>query len=135
MPASYSNDRVSLAPILNEDLEAGSASLGGAANDAVTADPLAGVEPKAKQTFRDHVKAHPVLAIALGGLAIGAIAAFAGRGTLASAARSARPLLAQAVRPVLMRAAARRPLQAARLAAAHPRAAALALRSALSRRR
>ncbi len=134
MPASYTNDRVSLAPVLNENLEAGTASLGGAANDAVTGDPLAGVEPKAKTTFRDHVKAHPVLAIALGGLAIGAIAAFAGRGTLASAARSARPLLAQAVRPALMRAAGRRPLETARLAARHPRAAVMALRSALSRR-
>lgn len=121
MPAPSANDRARLAPLLTEDLEAGSAPLGGAANDAVTADPLAGVEPKAKRTFRDHVKAHPVLAIALGGLAIGAIAAIAGRGTIA---RTAKPLLASAVRPALIKAAARRPLSTAKLAARYPKAAA-----------
>ncbi|MBP8247528.1 MAG: hypothetical protein KAX56_11720 [Phenylobacterium sp.] len=121
MPAPSANDRARLAPLLTEDLEAGSAPLGGAANDAVTADPLAGVEPKAKLTFRDHVKAHPVLAIALGGLAIGAIAAIAGRGTIA---RTAKPLLASAVRPALIKAAARRPLSTAKLAARYPKAAA-----------
>lgn len=121
MPASYTNDRVSLAPVLNENLESGSSALGGAANDAVTGDPLAGVDPKAKPTFRDHVKAHPVLAMALGGLAIGAIAAFAGRGAIA---RTAKPLLANTVRPALIRAATRRPLGTAKLAARYPKAAA-----------
>lgn len=121
MPAPFVNDRARLAPILNEDLEAGAAHLGGVANDAVTADPLAGVEPKAKPTFRDHIKAHPVLAIALGGLAIGAIAAIAGRGTIA---RTAKPLLASTLRPALIRAAARRPLGTAKLAARYPKAAA-----------
>ncbi|WP_293494055.1 hypothetical protein [Phenylobacterium sp.] len=121
MPTSYTNDRANLAPILNGDLEAGSAPLGGAANDAVTGNPLAGGHPKAKLTVRDHVKAHPVLAMALGGLAIGAIAAFAGRGAIA---RSAKPLLANTVRPALARAAARRPLGAAKLAARYPKAAA-----------
>ena len=121
MPAPFVNDRARLAPILNEDLEAGAARLGGVANDAVTADPLAGVEPKAKPTFRDHIKAHPVLAIALGGLAIGAIAAIAGRGTIA---RTAKPLLASTLRPALIRAAARRPLGTAKLAARYPKAAA-----------
>ena len=121
MPGSSSNDRVSLAPVLNEDLEAGSASLGGAANDAVTGNPLAGVAPKAKPTLRDRVKAHPVLAMALGGLAIGAVAAFAGRGALA---RTAKPLLANTLRPALIRAATRRPMSTAKLAARYPRAAA-----------
>ena len=121
MPGSSSNDRVSLAPVLNEDLEAGSASLGGAANDAVTGDPLAGLAPKAKPTFRERVKAHPVLAMALGGLAIGAVAAFAGRGALA---RTAKPLLANTLRPALIRAATRRPMSTAKLAARYPRAAA-----------
>lgn len=115
------NNRVSLAPLLTEDLEAGSAPLGAAANDAVTGDPLAGVEPKAKPTFRDHVKAHPILAIALGGLAVGAIAAIAGRGTIA---RTAKPLLANTLRPALIRAATRRPLSTAKLAARYPKAAA-----------
>lgn len=121
MPAPSANDRARLSPLLTEDLEAGSAPLGGAANDAVTADPLAGVEPKAKPTFRDHVKAHPVLALALGGLAIGAIAAIAGRGAIA---RTAKPLLASSLRPALIRAAARRPLSTAKLAARYPKAAA-----------
>ena len=122
MPTPYANnDRISLAPVLTEDLEAGSAPLGGAANDAVTGDPLAGDLPKAKPTFRDQVKAHPILALALGGLAIGAIAAIAGRGTIA---RTAKPLLANTVRPALIRAATRRPLSTAKLAARYPRAAA-----------
>lgn len=115
------NDHISLAPILGGDLEAGSSRLGASANDAVTADPLEGVEPKATPTFRDHVKAHPILALALGGLAIGAIAAIAGRGTIA---RTAGPLLTNTVRPALIRAATRRPLSTAKLAARYPRAAA-----------
>ncbi len=122
MPTPYANnDRISIAPVLTEDLEAGSAPLGAAANDAVTGNPLEGVDPAAKPTFRDHVKAHPILALALGGLAIGAIAAIAGRGTIA---RAAKPLIASTVRPALIRAAARRPLSTARLAARYPKVAA-----------
>ena len=122
MPTPYANnDRISLAPVLTEDLEAGSAPLGGAANDAVTGNPLADVDPAAKPTIRDRVKAHPILALALGGLAIGAIAAIAGRGTIA---RTAKPLLANTLRPVLIRAATRRPPSTAKLAARYPKAAA-----------
>ena len=120
-PSKYANDHIGLAPVLSEDLEAGSAPLGGPANDAIAGDPLKAGEPAARPTFRDHVKAHPILAIALGGLAIGAVAAFAGRGTLA---RAAKPLIKSTVRPALIKAAARRPLSAAKLAARYPKAAA-----------
>ncbi|WP_340647688.1 hypothetical protein [Phenylobacterium sp.] len=122
MPAPFAkSDRINLAPVLTDDLEAGAAPLGSAANDAVTGDRLADTEAKTRPTFREHVKAHPILAMALGGLAIGAIAAIAGRGTIA---RTAKPLLAGAIRPALIRAAARRPLSTAKLAARYPRAAA-----------
>ncbi|MES2342474.1 MAG: hypothetical protein V4597_12395, partial [Pseudomonadota bacterium] len=90
-------------------------------NDAVTGDPLAGVVPPAKPTLREQIRKHPVLTLALGGLVIGAIAAVAGRGAIA---RTARPLLVGAVRPALIRAAARRPFSAAKLAARYPKAAA-----------
>lgn len=123
-PSKSASDRASLASVLNEPLEVSAGVLqGGAANDAVTRDPLVGVEPIApsKPTLREQIRRHPVLALALGGLAIGAIAAIAGRGIIA---RTARPLLAGAVRPVLIKAAARRPFSAAKLAARYPKAAA-----------
>ncbi|MBR7618925.1 hypothetical protein JKL49_05940 [Phenylobacterium sp. 20VBR1] len=117
-----SSKPVALAPILQEPLEASAGILqGGAANDAVTGDPLPEPAPAAKPTLREQVRKHPVLAFALGGLVIGGIAAIAGRGAIA---RTARPLLARAARPVLIRAVASRPLQAAGMALRHPRATA-----------
>lgn len=123
-PSKSANDRISLAAILDEPLEASAGVLqGGAVNDAVTGDPLARVAPAApaKPTLREQIRKHPVLTLALGGLVIGAIAAVAGRGAIA---RTARPLLVGAVRPALIRAAARRPFSAAKLAARYPKAAA-----------
>ena len=61
------------------------------------------------------------LAIGLGALAVLGAAAFVNRGRLG---RTARPLLAGAARQVVARAAARRPLAAAKLALKHPRQAA-----------
>ena len=63
----------------------------------------------------------PGLAIGLGALAVLGAAAFVNRGRLG---RTARPLLAGAARQVVARAAARRPLAAAKLALKHPRQAA-----------
>jgi NAD(P)-dependent dehydrogenase (short-subunit alcohol dehydrogenase family) len=65
------------------------------------------------------------LAVGLGALALAAAAAFLARGTIAA---RARPALARAARPALARAVMRRPREAVRLAARHPKAAAKALR-------
>lgn len=60
----------------------------------------------------------PVLAIALGAFALGAVAAWLGRKPLGAAAR---PLLARTVRPLAVQAVRRRPIAAARYALRHPR--------------
>lgn len=64
---------------------------------------------------------HPVLTVGVGLLAVVGAAAFLGRGKIA---HLARPVVAKSVRPLLVRAAARRPLAAARMVAKHPRQAA-----------
>jgi NAD(P)-dependent dehydrogenase (short-subunit alcohol dehydrogenase family) len=66
------------------------------------------------------------LAVGLGALALAAAAAFLARGTIGA---RARPALARAARPALARAAMRRPREALRLAARHPRAVGRVLRA------
>lgn len=92
--------------------------------DGAEHDPMdAPIEKLPPQPFslKAEVRKHPALYIGLGALAVAGLAAVLGRGALV---RAARPMVARAVGPVLVRAAARRPLEAARLAARHPRAAA-----------
>lgn len=60
---------------------------------------------------------HPGLTLGLGALAIAGTAAYLGRGALG---RGARPLVARAVRPMIVKAAMRRPGQALGFAARHP---------------
>jgi hypothetical protein len=72
-------------------------------------------------SLKDQVKKHPALYIGLGALAVAGLAAVLGRGALG---RAARPMVVKAVKPVLIRAAARRPIETARLAKRYPKAAA-----------
>jgi len=74
-------------------------------------------------TTATEVKKHPGLAMGLGLLAVAGIALWFGRGRIAQAAARARPKVARAVRPVVIGAVKRRPLQAAKLAAQHPKQA------------
>jgi NAD(P)-dependent dehydrogenase (short-subunit alcohol dehydrogenase family) len=60
------------------------------------------------------------LVVGAGALALAAAAAFLVRGAIGA---RARPVIARAVRPVLLRAASRRPVTTARFAARHPRQA------------
>ncbi|HVK43215.1 MAG TPA: SDR family oxidoreductase [Phenylobacterium sp.] len=69
---------------------------------------------------------HPGLTMGLGALAVVALTAFLGRDAIG---RRARPMIAGAVRPLLMKAAMRRPVAAATMAARHPRQAARLARS------
>ena len=68
--------------------------------------------PAEKFSLRAEVKKRPMLFIGLGALALGGVAAIVGR-----------KVLFRAAAPMLVRAAAQRPVQAARLAAKHPKAA------------
>ena len=61
---------------------------------------------------------HPGVTLGVGLLALVATAAYLGRGPIS---RNARPMAARMARPLVARAALRRPLAAARLAARHPR--------------
>ena len=63
---------------------------------------------------------HQGLIFGVGVLALAGIAIWVRRGSIAGAAR---PHLARAVRPLVIEAARRRPLQAAKLVAKHPRQA------------
>lgn len=63
---------------------------------------------------------HPGLVLGVGALALLATAAYLGRGPIA---RNARPLAARMTRPVVARAAMRRPLTTAKFAVRHPRKA------------
>jgi NAD(P)-dependent dehydrogenase (short-subunit alcohol dehydrogenase family) len=69
-----------------------------------------------------HAKKHPLL-IGAGLLALAGVAVWFGRGRIAQAAVAARPRVARAVRPAVFGLVKRRPLQTAKLAAKHPRAA------------
>lgn len=75
--------------------------------------------PEQPFSLKTEVKKHPMLYIGLGALAVAGVAAFLGRGAVV---RAARPIVVKTVRPILIRAAAQRPLQAARLAARNPKA-------------
>jgi hypothetical protein len=77
--------------------------------------------PEQKFSLKAEVKKHPGLYIGLGALAVAGIAAFLGRGAIA---RTAQPMMVRTVRPLLARAAAQRPLEAVKLAARNPKAAA-----------
>jgi NAD(P)-dependent dehydrogenase (short-subunit alcohol dehydrogenase family) len=74
-------------------------------------------------TTATEVRKHPGVMLGVGVLAIASIAAWMGRDRIAKAAVAARPRIVSAVRPVLVNAVKRRPLQAAKLAAAHPKEA------------
>jgi NAD(P)-dependent dehydrogenase (short-subunit alcohol dehydrogenase family) len=67
------------------------------------------------------VQKHPGVAVGLGVLAVAGLAAFLGRETLG---KRARPVLANALRPLILRAVAKRPVEAAKLALRHPQPAA-----------
>lgn len=73
-------------------------------------------------------KKRPGLFIGLGLVAVGAVAAVLGRGAILKGAgvvgKAARPVAARAMRPMLMDAARRRPVETARLAARFPKTAA-----------
>ena len=81
----------------------------------------ASAEEPARLGLKARLRKHPRLLIGLGAVALAGVAAVLGRGALAGAAR---PWIARAVRPHLIKAAARRPLGALRLATRHPRTAA-----------
>ena len=66
---------------------------------------------------------HPGVLVGVGLLAVAGAGLWFGRGRIASAAVAARPRVAKAVRPALMGMVKRRPLQAARLVAKHPKPA------------
>jgi len=74
-------------------------------------------------TVATEAKKHPGLLAGLGVLALAGAALWFGRGKIAQAAAAARPKVARAVRPVVAGAVRRRPLQAAKLAAKHPKQA------------
>jgi hypothetical protein len=87
---------------------------------------------EAKQPRRLDLKAQfkkrPGLFIGLGVVAVGAVAAVLGRGAILKGAgalsKAARPMAARTVRPLLIDAARRRPIAAARLAARFPKTSA-----------
>ena len=77
----------------------------------------------ARLTTASEVKKHPGLAAGVGLLAVAGIALWFGRGKIAQAVAIARPRAAKAVRPAVLGLLRRRPLQAAKLAAKHPKPA------------
>lgn len=88
-----------------------------------TPDPMdAPIEKLPAQPFSitAEVRKRPVLYIGLGALAVAGLAAFLGRGAIG---RAARPIVVRTVKPMLIRAAARRPFEAVKLAARNPRVA------------
>ena len=74
-------------------------------------------------TTATEVKMHPGVVVGVGLLALTAVAVWFGRGRIGRAAAAARPKVARAVRPAVIGAVRRRPLQAAKLAAKHPKQA------------
>jgi NAD(P)-dependent dehydrogenase (short-subunit alcohol dehydrogenase family) len=80
-------------------------------------------------TAATQARKHPGLLVGVGLLAVAGAALWLGRGRVASAAAAVRPHLTRRVRPVVIAAAKRRPVQTIRLAAKHPRAALRAVRS------
>ncbi|HEX5264575.1 MAG TPA: SDR family NAD(P)-dependent oxidoreductase [Phenylobacterium sp.] len=74
-------------------------------------------------TTATEVRKHPGVMVGVGVIALAGVAAWLGRDQIAKAAVAVRPKLARAVRPALVGAVKRRPLQAAKLAAKHPKEA------------
>jgi NAD(P)-dependent dehydrogenase (short-subunit alcohol dehydrogenase family) len=82
------------------------------------------VAPEGKSlTAVTEARKHPGVVAGVGLLAVAGIALWFGRSRIAQAASVARPRVARAVRPAVIGLVKRRPVQVARLAAAHPRAA------------
>jgi NAD(P)-dependent dehydrogenase (short-subunit alcohol dehydrogenase family) len=73
-------------------------------------------------TAGTEARKHPGILVGVGLLALAGAAVWFGRGRIASAAQTARPRLARAVRPSLLSVVKARPLTAAKLAAKYPRA-------------
>jgi NAD(P)-dependent dehydrogenase (short-subunit alcohol dehydrogenase family) len=73
-------------------------------------------------TLTTRARKHPGVILGVGLAALG-VAFWFGRGRVVRAAATARPRLARAVRPAVIGLAKRRPLQAAKLAATHPKRA------------
>jgi NAD(P)-dependent dehydrogenase (short-subunit alcohol dehydrogenase family) len=78
------------------------------------------ISPKGKLSAFTHARKHSGVLVGVGVLAVAGVALWAGRRQIAAVAR---PQLGRVLRPVLIEAARRRPLQAARLAVRHPRQA------------
>jgi NAD(P)-dependent dehydrogenase (short-subunit alcohol dehydrogenase family) len=78
------------------------------------------VSARGKLSAFSRARRHPGVLVGVGVLALAGVALWAGRRQIATAAR---PHVGRVLRPVLIEAARRRPLQAARLAARHPRQA------------
>jgi NAD(P)-dependent dehydrogenase (short-subunit alcohol dehydrogenase family) len=78
------------------------------------------VSARGKLSAFTQARKHPGVLVGVGVLALAGVALWAGRRQIAGAAR---PHLGRVLRPVLIDAARRRPLQAARLAVRHPRQA------------
>jgi NAD(P)-dependent dehydrogenase (short-subunit alcohol dehydrogenase family) len=74
-------------------------------------------------TTATEVKMHPGVVVGVGLLALTGVVVWFGRGRIGRAAAAARPKVARAVRPAVIGAVRRRPLQAAKLAAKHPKQA------------
>ena len=78
-------------------------------------------------TAATEARKHPGVLVGVGLLALAGAAVWFGRGRIgraaAKAAADARPKIARAVRPAVMGAVRRRPLQVAKLVAQHPREA------------
>jgi NAD(P)-dependent dehydrogenase (short-subunit alcohol dehydrogenase family) len=74
-------------------------------------------------TVATEAKMHPGVVVGVGLLALTGLAVWFGRGRIGRAAAAARPRIARAVRPAVIGAVRRRPLQAAKLAAKHPKQA------------
>jgi len=75
-------------------------------------------------TAATQARKHPGVILGVGLLALAGVAVWFGRGRIVRAAAAARPKLARAVRPAVIGAVRRRPLQIARFAVRHPRATA-----------
>jgi NAD(P)-dependent dehydrogenase (short-subunit alcohol dehydrogenase family) len=80
-------------------------------------------------TVATQARKHPGVMVGVGLLALAGVAIWFGRGRIAQAASAARPRMARALRPAVVGAVRRRPLQAARLADKHPRSAARLIRA------
>ena len=78
------------------------------------------ISAKGKLSAFTHARRHSGVLVGVGVLAVAGVALWAGRRQIAAVAR---PQLGRVLRPVLIEAARRRPLQAARLAVRHPRQA------------